>query len=585
MPGLQTRSVLVLGDNDLAGLAIVRSLGRAGLCVHVASWQEKKATCKSRYTRRIIDTVSPSADPNTFQKQILDAAKEGNYDLIIPISDNSLIPLMSVREEINEYAALVAPDKKGFEATNDKAVTMRLAQELDIPIPSTTLINSRAELERIKLPSEFPVVLKPTRSMVEGGDKRYSVRVVRSLNELEQRLPEMVEQIPVLVQSYCSGKGVGINILASEGEILAAFQHQRVHEPPEGGASSYRKSVPLSSALLDLVGQFCKKVAWTGPAMFEFKLDEENDKAVLMEVNGRFWGSLALAIQAGVDFPRLVYDLLVLGKKQKVFDYKTPYYVRHTVRDVPWYFANFRTPKGRKDLLKVSWWDVMKEAGNIITLREGYDLEWVSDPMPALYTWKGLFKDVYIQISGKLDSARYRRLANTAKKRLSSLGPSSLFSSSHTPSVLFICYGNINRSAFAERVMKQLYDSESPVKIGSSGFHHREGRPTTKPSLQVARSMGIDLSSHKSSTLTKDILEKYDLVLVMESNQLEKINQINPAALQKTFLLSFFGKEGTELDIQDPYGKDPVEYERIYTCIHCCVNGLVDWLKSDRNHN
>ena len=52
---------------------------------------------------------------------------------------------------------------------------------------------------------------------------------------------------------------------------------------------------------------------WRGPAMVEYKLDGETGEAFLMEVNGRFWGSLQLAIDAGVDFPRLLVDA-ALGK-------------------------------------------------------------------------------------------------------------------------------------------------------------------------------------------------------------------------------------------------------------------------------
>jgi len=50
-------------------------------------------------------------------------------------------------------------------------------------------------------------------------------------------------------------------------------------------------------------------LGWHGVAMMEFKQDQRTGQSFLMEVNGRFWGSLQLAIQAGVDFPYLSCQL------------------------------------------------------------------------------------------------------------------------------------------------------------------------------------------------------------------------------------------------------------------------------------
>ena len=99
-------------------------------------------------------------------------------------------------------------------------------------------------------------------------------------------------------------------VLDDRGELVAAFQHERVHEPPQGGVSSYRRSVALSEPLLEGARQFCRELRWTGPAMFEFKVCPDTGRAVLMEVNGRFWVSLQLAVSAGVDFPRLWVEAL-----------------------------------------------------------------------------------------------------------------------------------------------------------------------------------------------------------------------------------------------------------------------------------
>lgn len=66
-----------------------------------------------------------------------------------------------------------------------------------------------------------------------------------------------------------------------------------------------RQSEPMHERILDQSVALLSHFGWDGVAMVEYKLDPDGEP-VLMEINGRFWGSLQLAIDAGVDFPRLL---------------------------------------------------------------------------------------------------------------------------------------------------------------------------------------------------------------------------------------------------------------------------------------
>jgi hypothetical protein len=97
-----------------------------------------------------------------------------------------------------------------------------------------------------------------------------------------------------------------------------AFAHRRVREkPPSGGASVLCESVPLDPELLDQTMRLLGPLAWHGVAMMEYKQDRRTGRSFLMEVNGRFWGSLQLAVHAGVDFPYLSYQL-ALGQSLEI---------------------------------------------------------------------------------------------------------------------------------------------------------------------------------------------------------------------------------------------------------------------------
>jgi len=115
---------------------------------------------------------------------------------------------------------------------------------------------------------------------------------------------------PVLAQQQVRGPGLGVFLLRWDGRTVAAFAHRRIREkPPQGGVSVYRESVALPGPLLRHAERLLDAYDFRGVAMVEFKEDAATGTPYLMEVNARFWGSLQLAIDAGVDFPALLLDV------------------------------------------------------------------------------------------------------------------------------------------------------------------------------------------------------------------------------------------------------------------------------------
>jgi predicted ATP-grasp superfamily ATP-dependent carboligase len=105
--------------------------------------------------------------------------------------------------------------------------------------------------------------------------------------------------------------------------LKAAFCHRRLREkPPWGGVSVYRESMPFDSEIVNKSYRLLQTFGWQGPAMVEFKVDNRDGQLKLMEVNGRFWGSLQLALDAGMNFPLLYYRLAIGENAPAQFDYK-----------------------------------------------------------------------------------------------------------------------------------------------------------------------------------------------------------------------------------------------------------------------
>ncbi len=172
-------------------------------------------------------------------------------------------------------------------------------------------------------------------------------------------------------------------MLAEHGEVLVAFQHQRVHQPPRGGASSYRKSTALRSDLLQAASQLIESLDFTGVIMVEFLVDPRSDDWRFVEMNGRFWGSLPLAVAAGVDFPDDLYRLLVHGTRQFPAKYREGLYCRNLIGDLAWAFDNLRANHRDPTLATVPWWQAVRELGRLLMLREKSDTFVIDDLRPG----------------------------------------------------------------------------------------------------------------------------------------------------------------------------------------------------------
>jgi predicted ATP-grasp superfamily ATP-dependent carboligase len=116
---------------------------------------------------------------------------------------------------------------------------------------------------------------------------------------------------PVLIQEALpiSGVALGVGLIADRGRVLNAYAYRRLREfPVSGGPSTLRETIDAPE-LIGHAERLMRALNWTGVAMVEFKMDERDGVARLLEINPRFWGSLELAAVAGMNFPLMLYKL------------------------------------------------------------------------------------------------------------------------------------------------------------------------------------------------------------------------------------------------------------------------------------
>jgi predicted ATP-grasp superfamily ATP-dependent carboligase len=231
-------------------------------------------------------------------------------------------------------------------------------------------------------------VIKPSRSRLylDGGWRRTSVSRVQSkeeLIELIQGKPEL--QQPFMIQREIQGEGCGIFALCEQGEPKVLFAHRRLREkPPWGGVSTLRESVALDPLMKEYAMRLLRRLRWHGVAMVEFKREAGTGIPFLMEINGRFWGSLQLAVDAGIDFPILLVGLYKGGVIQPRQDFRIGIRSRWFLGDVDHLLA--RLSKRSQNNTNVPsmgslLWDLFK----IYQKNTYYEIESWDDRGPSLY--------------------------------------------------------------------------------------------------------------------------------------------------------------------------------------------------------
>ncbi|MGQ9424690.1 carboxylate--amine ligase [Gilvimarinus sp. F26214L] len=233
------------------------------------------------------------------------------------------------REDI--HCNLPFADYETVMALADKGRLLQTARSARLPVPDFSIFDRASQVD-VKRFSGYPLVVKPCLSHIWTGDRWISttVRVVNSREELSEvlRATPYLRDYPFMIQSFIPGSGAGIFALFDSGEPVTWFAHRRIREkPPRGGVSVLSESVAVDSRLKDYAEVLLRSVNWHGVAMVEFRVAEDGTP-YLMEVNTRFWGSLQLAIDAGVDFPRLLWEV----STNKSVPHHDPYRVGQRLR-------------------------------------------------------------------------------------------------------------------------------------------------------------------------------------------------------------------------------------------------------------
>ncbi len=342
------KSVLVLDANQRSALSATRSLGKRGIPVITAEETPRALASCSRFAEGHIEYPSPRLHPERFIDSLSRQVKENRIDILFPMTELTTGLLLENQAAFPD-STIPFPEKSTVDALSNKCSLMRMAESLQVPVPHSLYINNPTEpAEKLdELP--YPLVLKPANSWLslDGEWKRAAVRIANDPAEAKYLIQSdpALRSHPFMIQEHIKGHGQGIFALYDNGRPIAFFAHRRLREkPPSGGVSVLSESIELDAQLLSHARSLLDSVCWHGIAMVEFRIAPDGTP-FLMEINTRFWGSLQLAVDAGLDFPYLLYQLACGVHLDPVEEYKIGTRLRWLLGDLDSLYLTLRDPR------------------------------------------------------------------------------------------------------------------------------------------------------------------------------------------------------------------------------------------------
>lgn len=330
--------VIVTDAESRLGLYVIRALGRAGCNVTAVANQPDGPVIgfSSRHTASI-HRLERGDYWQTLQHALRELAP--THDVVIPVSGFSIAVVLEHQGHLPSNLRSFLPTAAAFRHASDKRAVTATAESIGVPVPETYsgLSSDTIEAWAAEHSDLLPLVIKfsdEDRDSHWHPKDRY--RIVRSTDALvrEYRRMNDIASDP-LVQEYVEGDGYGyFAIFDSAGEPAAEFGHRRLREyPVSGGPSTLCESV-ADPRLMDLGRRMLHALDWRGVAMVEFKRDHRSGEYKLLEINPRFWGSLPLALQCGINFPLYQVQLAMGGPVKTDGSYEVGAKMRFLLTDL-----------------------------------------------------------------------------------------------------------------------------------------------------------------------------------------------------------------------------------------------------------
>lgn len=280
-------------------LPAVRSLGRAGWTVGLATPDGVSRATASRWVRRRHRVPPAEAGLDAFGRAVGDAITSGGYDVVFGGDDVEVLALSACRDQLAAVVPYAA--HASVVRSIDKLELTMAAANSGIDVPSTTPASPAALAA-----TALPVVVKARLHWTPGatGEPRHPVAVCATRDEATSRVAEIeAEGGEAILQAPVDGTLMALTLLVDrDGVVRARSQQVADVVSPHWRTSARARTVVVDEDLASRAMALLGELGWFGLANLQF-LRPPGGRPHLIDLNGRFYGSLALTSAAGLDLP------------------------------------------------------------------------------------------------------------------------------------------------------------------------------------------------------------------------------------------------------------------------------------------
>lgn len=249
---------------------------------------------------RLIEVTPPERDAWETVDQIQKASQKFSASLLLPLDDASVWLCDCVSS--NHGIPVAGATGQNARLALNKQDQLEAARKAGFNIPETVFITEMQDLAKV---TQLPVVIKPAAAVAEIKGKLRKGPVIFCIGreDLTRAAKECDYDGLMMVQPFLPGIGEGIFGLNGQDGMKTWSAHRRIRTVnPLGSGSSACESLTISDHPIVSAEQMLKKVNWPGMFMIELLRDPAK-RLWFMELNGRSWGSMALAIRLGLHYP------------------------------------------------------------------------------------------------------------------------------------------------------------------------------------------------------------------------------------------------------------------------------------------
>jgi biotin carboxylase len=313
-------------------LAGVRGLRACGYEPWVAIGTRPSYAARSRDSAGAVRVPDPAVDRDAYVAALARESEALGVRAVIPGTEVGLVALAGSQSAFAEEVVVGSGDPATVARATDKLELEGLAAEAGLRTPPTICMTADEATSGREAP--LPALVKAPRTSTPTGAGGFAVAGVRRATTRDE-LIEAIAALPrgvALVQPALDGELAAVAGVAWKGEVLAT-SHQvttRVF-PPGAGISASAETVRRDPDLDAGVARLIAAIGWSG--IFQAQFIRSAAESYLIDLNPRIYGSLGLAIAAGLNLPAIWADLL-LGRSPTVGDYRAGVRFRSEEREL-----------------------------------------------------------------------------------------------------------------------------------------------------------------------------------------------------------------------------------------------------------